>query len=260
MKLIFFDVDGTLIGNRGQILEESTKKAICKARENGHICIVNTGRTWKMVGNWLPKQAPFDGYLLGCGTTARYRGEVLWHRAFSKEQSRRIIASLERHGIDALLEGDEENYTKKLTELHTKTFRDHIAVRYHRECRDWEEVYGRFDKFFLYAGDRQQMADFRQEFQRELLFIDREHGFWEVMPIDCSKSLGMKRLADALGISMADTVAVGDSNNDSEMLQCAGISIAMGNAIEAIKDMADYVTTDVTEDGIWNALAWLGVI
>ena len=70
----------------------------------------------------------------------------------------------------------------------------------------------------------------------------------------------MKRLADALGISMADTVAVGDSNNDSEMLQCAGISIAMGNAIEAIKDMADYVTTDVTEDGIWNALAWLGAI
>ena len=70
----------------------------------------------------------------------------------------------------------------------------------------------------------------------------------------------MKRLADALGISMADTVAVGDSNNDSEMLQCAGTSIAMGNAIEAIKDMADYVTTDVTEDGIWNALAWLGAI
>ena len=70
----------------------------------------------------------------------------------------------------------------------------------------------------------------------------------------------MKRLADALGISMADTVAVGDSNNDSEMLQCAGISIAMGNAIEAIKDMADYVTTDVMADGIWNALAWLGVI
>ena len=70
----------------------------------------------------------------------------------------------------------------------------------------------------------------------------------------------MKRLADALGISMADTVAVGDSNNDSEMLQCAGTSIAMGNAIEAIKDMADYVTTDVMEDGIWNALAWLGAI
>lgn len=70
----------------------------------------------------------------------------------------------------------------------------------------------------------------------------------------------MKRLADALGISMADTVAIGDSNNDSEMLQCAGTSIAMGNAIEAIKDMADYVTTDVTEDGIWNALAWLGAI
>lgn len=54
MKLIFFDVDGTLIGDKGQMLAQSTKEAIGKARENGHICIVNTGRTWKLVGDWLP--------------------------------------------------------------------------------------------------------------------------------------------------------------------------------------------------------------
>ena len=123
MKLIFFDIDGTLIGDRGQVLAQSTKEAIDRAREKGHICIVNTGRTWKAVGGWLPQQADFDGYLLGCGTAARYRGEVLWHRTFSGEQGRRIVEALERYGMDALFEGDEENHTRKLTEFHTEFFR-----------------------------------------------------------------------------------------------------------------------------------------
>lgn len=259
MKLIFFDIDGTLIGSQGQILAQSTKEAINKARENGHICIVNTGRTWKMVGDWMPKQARFDGYLLGCGTAARYRGELLWHRTFSVEQGRRIIESLERWGIDALLEGDEENYTKKLTQFHGEVFRRYMETRYRRECGAWEEVYGRFDKLFLYADDG-QLERFRWELGQELAFIDRERGFWEVVPAGCSKGRGMERLAERLGIPMGDTVAIGDSNNDLEMLECAGTAIAMGNATKAVKDLADYVTTDVMEDGIRNALEWLGAI
>lgn len=260
MKLIFFDVDGTLIGDKGQVLAQSTKEAIGKARENGHVCVVNTGRTWRMVGGWLPKQADFDGYLLGCGTTARYHGQMLWHRTFTRERGRRIVEALERYGIDALFEGDEDNYTKRLTDFHTEFFRRYMEVRYRRECGAWEEICGRFDKFFLYAEDAGKMEGFRREFAQELSFIDRERGFWEVVPFGCSKGLAMEELAEALRVPMEDTVAVGDSSNDLEMLQRAGTAIAMGNAIQAIRDMADYVTTDVTADGIWNALNWLGVL
>ncbi len=260
MKLIFFDVDGTLIGDKGQILAQSTKEAIGRARDNGHICVVNTGRTWRLVGGWLPRQAEFDGYLLGCGTAARYHGEVLWHRTFSGEQGRRIVEALEWYSMDVLFEGNDENYTKKLAESHTEFFRRYMEVRYHRECGTWEEVYGRFDKFLLYTEDKGRLEGFRQEFARELSFIDREGGFWEVLPAGCSKGLAMEWLAEALGIPMADTVAVGDSNNDLEMLQRAGTGIAMGNAAQGIRDLADYVTTDVMADGIRNALDWLGVL
>ena len=260
MKMIFFDIDGTLIGNDGKGLAESTKKAIGRARENGHVCMVNTGRTWSLVGGWLPDQADFDGYLLGCGTMARYRGEILWHSTFSKEQGSRIIEALDRWGIDFLLEGNEENYIRKLAEIRSDYFRREMEVRRYRQYGTSEEVYGCFDKLLLYVEERERMESFRQEFAAELDFIDREAGFWEVMPLGCSKGLGMRRLAETLGISMADTVAIGDSSNDEEMLQCAGTAIAMGNATEAVRDMADYVTTDVAEDGIWNALAWLGVL
>lgn len=260
MKLIFFDIDGTLIGNKGQVLEESTKTAIARARENGHICIVNTGRTWKMVGDWLPSQVQFDGYLLGCGTMALYRGETLWHRTFSEEQGSRIIQAMDRYGVDGLLEGEKENYTKKLSKFHTETFRRYMEIRYRKEYETQQEVIGRFDKLFLYADHREGLEGFRQEFQRELIFIDRDQGFWEVIPAGCSKGRGMEELAQTLGISVKETVAIGDSSNDLEMLQQAGTSIAMGNATQAIQDMADYVTTDVMEDGIRNALDWLGVL
>jgi hydroxymethylpyrimidine pyrophosphatase-like HAD family hydrolase len=67
MKLLFFDIDGTLIADHRK-MPQSTPLAIKKAQENGHLCIVNTGRTASIVLDWLPDLAPFDGYLCGCGT------------------------------------------------------------------------------------------------------------------------------------------------------------------------------------------------
>ncbi|MBQ2802269.1 MAG: HAD hydrolase family protein, partial [Lachnospiraceae bacterium] len=57
-----------------------------------------------------------------------------------------------------------------------------------------------------------------------------------------------------------DTVAIGDSNNDLAMLSCVNTAIAMGNATKRVLDIAHRVTTCVDEDGVWNALKWLGVI
>lgn len=259
-KLIFFDIDGTLISKGNQVLEESTKEALRKARANGHICIVNTGRTWRMVGNWLPQQTEFDGYLLGCGTMVRYGEEILLHRTFSPEDARRIMAALDECGIDALLEGADNNYAKNFSEFQSERFRDHMRRRHPSDCLPWKEAAGNFDKFLANEVEARRMELFRQQFREELSFIDRDRGFWEIAPKGYSKGSAMTFLADRLQIPMADTVAVGDSNNDLEMFQSAGTRIAMGNAVDNIKNLSDFVTTDVLQDGIWNALSWLGAI
>lgn len=259
-KLIFFDIDGTLIGKGTQIPAESTKAAVRKARENGHICVVNTGRTWRMVGGWLPQQMEFDGYLLGCGTAVRYRDELLLHKTFSEETARRIMDALDRYGMDALLEGNDDNYARKLTEFRWEIFRDHMERRHTDDCKPWEDAPGHFDKLFLHEGEAWRIESFRREMEEELEFIDRERGFWEIAPKGYSKGSAIRFLAERLGIPMEYTVAIGDSSNDLEMLRCAGTAIAMGNAVGAVKDIADYITTSVTEDGIRNALEWLKVI
>lgn len=259
-KLIFFDIDGTLISKGNQVLGESTRESIQKAQKNGHICVVNTGRTWRMVGDWLPGQVEFDGYLLGCGTMVRYRDEILLHKTFSPREALRIMAALDKYEIDALLEGADNNYAKDLSSFQSERFRDHMRRRHPADCLPWEKAPGNFDKFFVNEVEPQRMEGFRRKFEDSLCFIDRERGFWEIAPTGYSKGSSMAFLADHLQISMADTVAVGDSNNDLEMFRCAGTRIAMGNAVENIKNLADYVTTNVLEDGILNALKWLGAI
>lgn len=262
--IIFFDIDGTLIGGGSQLMSESTKKAIRIARENGHICMINTGRTRKLVGPEITEQVEFDGYLFGCGTMAVYRNQVLMHHRLPMELSRRILDGLERYEIDAIMEGAEDNYCKEPEEMHTEVFRKYIS--HYKEAFEWdfyagiELAPGRFDKFFAYVDDPGKMEAFRAEFEEELDFIDRENGYYEVVPKGYSKATAIRFMADALRIPLEDTVAIGDSNNDLPMLEFANTCIAMGNSSKAVLEMADYVTTDVMEDGIWNALKWLGVL
>lgn len=260
MKIIFFDIDGTLIGGGSHIMSQSTRRAIRKARENGHICVINTGRTRSLVGREITDQVEFDGYLLGCGTMAVYHGRELMHQTFSREQSLRIMEGIGRHGIDAILEGCENNYCERPENFHTETFRNYIKRIPETYYTKLEYAPGRFDKFFAYVDEKERMDAFQAEFGQELDFIDREHGFYEIVPKGCSKATAIQFLADRLRIPLEDTVAIGDSNNDLPMLKYAGTSIAMGNATRAVLDMADYVTTDVMNDGIWNALGWLGVL
>ncbi len=262
--ILFFDIDGTLIGGGSQLMSESTKRAICRARENGHLCFINTGRTRKLVGPEITEQVEFDGFLLGCGTMVVYHDEVLIHQRIPMELSVRILEGLKRYRIDAIMEGAEDNYCEEPEDMYTDTFRGYISL--YKAAFKWkfysEMKYapGNFDKFFAYADDKSKMDAFRAEFEEELDFIDRENGYYEVVPKGCSKASAMEFLAERMQVSMEDTVALGDSNNDLPMLECAGISIAMRNSSEAVLAMADYVTTDVGEDGIWNALKWLGVL
>ena len=258
--LIFFDIDGTLIGESSHIMPESAVRAVAAARKNGHICAVNTGRTKKLVEPDMEKLAGFDTFLMGCGTMITLQGKVLTHRTFSLSESEEIIEALNLHGIDAVLEGSENNYHDRLDKIRTKTFRDFVKHFAGAGYGSFRDAVGKFDKFYAYVDDVSRMMAFEKEFMDRLDFVDRKQGFFEVMPKGCSKASAMEFLAHEMGIPMKETAALGDSSNDIPMLRCAHVGIAMGNATDDVKKEAVYVTTSLEEDGVWNALKWLGVI
>lgn len=122
MKIIFFDIDGTLICGGSELMSESTKEAIRIARANGHICMINTGRTKRLVGENLTGQVEFDGLLLGCGTEIEYHGKQLMHKTFSMEESKAILTAMKKYHVDAVLEGsrktmlpEEKKYLPRLS-------------------------------------------------------------------------------------------------------------------------------------------------
>ncbi|MGN0401566.1 MAG: HAD family hydrolase [Acetatifactor sp.] len=258
--LIFFDIDGTLIGEETHRMTRSTGEAIRQARAAGHICMINTGRTGKLIGPEVTGQVEFDGILMGCGTMIVYRGETLLHKTFTEEESLQIMDGLHRHGIDAVLEGYKDNFCESDDRIFSDSFRRFVHCFDSLAYKNYREAPGNFDKFYAYTEEPERMTAFSREFNDRLEFVDRRKGYYEIMPKGYSKASGIKYLADALGIDMAETVAVGDSSNDIAMLECAGVGIAMGNATDDVKAVADYVTTDVEQEGIENALRWLGAI
>lgn len=258
--LIYFDIDGTLIGEKNHIMPESAARAIAAARKNGHVCAVNTGRTGKLLEQDMGRLSGFDAFLMGCGTMITYRDKVILHKTFDEAMSQEIVDALHRFGLDAVLEGAENNYWDINGRIRTKTFGDFMKLFSGMGFGSFEEAPGHFDKFYAYVEDISGMDAFRKQFEGRLEFVDRKGGFFEIMPMGFSKASAMSVLAKELGIPAEDTAALGDSSNDIPMLRAAHIGIAMGNASDDVKAEADFVTDVLEDDGIWKALDWLGVL
>lgn len=261
MKAIFFDIDGTLFDNNiGQGIPESCVSGIRLAQENGNLCFINTGRTKRLIERDITDRICFDGYLLGCGMTIIYKGETLLKKTLDYDLTKEIIEFLRSNRIDAILEGDEDNYDEKPGEFFTKRFEKYAGKYTDRNFGRYEAAYGKFLKLFAYTEEEGAMERFFERFSDRLEIIDRENGFYEILLKGCSKATAMDFICERLNIPLKDTVAIGDSNNDLPMLKHAGCAIAMGRSSKDVLACADYVTTDIGDDGVYNALKWLGVI
>lgn len=151
MKIIFFDIDGTLICGGSELMSESTKEAIRIARANGHICMINTGRTKRLVGENLTGQVEFDGLLLGCGTEIEFHGKQLMHKTFSMEESKAILTAMKKYHVDAVLEGSREDYAPRGEEVFTETFRHMAREIENRKYDRYANAPGNYDKLYAYA-------------------------------------------------------------------------------------------------------------
>ena len=258
-KILFFDIDGTILSHRNYQLSDSTEAAIREAQAKGHIVMINTGRVISFIDKSI-LDLGFDGYICGCGTYIEYRGEVLLQTSLPKTLSQDLMYDLRKARIDAALEGSRAIYfdpgstspiIKGLIEYQQK----HQFVP-----GTWDDPDIEFDKLCIWPEDKQDANRFYDKYKNTLDFIQRDGQFYEIVPKGYSKASGMEYIINHLGISLEDTFAFGDSENDLPMLTYAKHSIAMGNASQEIKDIVTHVTGDVDEHGIESALKHFGLI
>ena len=117
-KMIFFDIDGTLLDEKTMTVPQSTIEAIKMAQKNGHLCFINTGRPISTIDSIIT-DIPFDGYICGCGTYIQYHQQALFHNQLDIEFRKKVIHGIKQYQVDAMLEG-KDGVTRFKTSFYSK--------------------------------------------------------------------------------------------------------------------------------------------
>lgn len=259
-KMIFFDVDGTILSHRNFHISESTRNAIKTAQRNGHLAFVNTGRSLAELDGEITGIG-FDGYICGCGTYISYQNSVLLHRTIDSVLTRTLIADFDRYQLDAVLEGTSAiYYDAGVKNSFFIKVRDSQLHKHGLRVLTFEEPDIECDKFCVIPREGGNLPGFYEKYKSVFEFIDRGFQFYEIVPLGFSKATGIRFLEEHLQIPHENTFAFGDSSNDLSMLNYVKNSIAMGNSSEEVLKMASYITEDVDRDGVAQALSHYQII
>ena len=241
-KIIFLDVDGTLVDYKGRI-PESAAAAVRLARQQGHKVYICTGRSRAEVYSEI-WDIGLDGMIGGNGNYVEDSGQVLMHRSLSAGECRRIVDWLHERGLEFYLECNAGLFGSENFETAGEPV---IRIYSRRKGAEGTDVLTVRDAFpDLKAGTWGGAGE-------TALFGD-------LALKDIGKAYAMDILLDHLNASAEDAIAFGDARVDIPMLQHSSVGVAMGNGGEEIRAMADYVTDDVECDGLWKAFAYLGLI
>lgn len=260
-KIIFFDIDGTIsIEETGEI-PQSAVNAIRKARENGHLAYINSGRTLFSIEEKY-KQIGFDGYVCGCGTDIYEGNRNIYHHSISKETCMKIIEKARETKVTAVYESTKSVYYDPVVPKHEvvealKNDKDSGWLTLSERMEDIDCV---FDKFCVWVTSESDFASFIKAVEDSFEYADRGGGMYEFMPKGVSKATGIQFLLDFYGIPLENCFAIGDSTNDLAMLQYVPNSIAMGNAMKEILPYCSYQTASIEEDGLEKALKYYKII
>ena len=260
-RMIFFDIDGTLVDSTTRVIPDSTTAAIRRARELGHLVYINSGRPICGVDPRV-KAIGFDGFACSCGIYVEDGGEVVFHRKLSRETQDRVVALVRKYDYQVMYEGAEHVYfdlTRPLSPFIAAEKKYYSAMGLDTDGDPGDSA-SSFDKFVVWTNTPEDRAEFFKEAAPEFGIIEREGTLVELVSRGCTKGTAMDLLMARHGVDRADCVAIGDSTNDLPMLEAAGMSVAMGSGDPRIFDMVDYVTASLADGGIARALEHLGVI
>ena len=272
-KHVFLDIDGTLVGYDSKI-PDSALKALQIAQANGHKMIISSGRAYCMIYKELLDTVDFDGIISSGGACVMVDGKVIYESYIEGEDLAFVIDYFRANGINYLLMSKNDIYAEPV--FNKYVLPGMIKAGYNKDLV--EQAYGtniEVEDIRCVKGCN-KLAYFTSPFRPEKIASDLEGRFYvvdfsvgkteksnffgEMNNGGVNKALGIDKYLEYVGGSIEDTVAIGDSANDLEMLEHAGVSVAMGNGTEAAKASADFVTTDVDKDGIYNAFVKLGLI
>jgi Cof subfamily protein (haloacid dehalogenase superfamily) len=263
-KLLVVDIDGTLLDKHGAISAED-KKALARAGGLGIQVSLSTGRVVQACLNIID-QLSLDGYHMffdGALVYSPEKGEEVYVEPISGELVRQMIDFARLNEINLELFSATHFFIERetwVTVIRRKFFGLEPTIVDFTKLRRNERII----KGGLVVSSVEEKAkanDFYLHFKNRLNFsLTRtpaypDIDFFNVVAADVSKGKAVAALASFLGIALTEVMAIGDGANDITLLSSAGLAIAMGNAPEELKAVADYVTLDVDHNGVAAAVS-----
>lgn len=275
-KIIFIDVDGTLVDYENNI-PESAIQAIRKARKNGHKVYISTGRSRAEVYQNL-WDIGLDGMIGGNGSYVEDNNNVIMHQLITKEQCKRIVDWLHSRGLEFYLESNNGLFASENFETRADSTIKEYTKRKGKNQSEEVTVRKAFPEMIfnenLYRDDLNKVSYVLDSYQD---FLDTKD---ELPDLECrtwggkgeealfgdlgvkgiNKANSIEHLLKHLKADISDTIAFGDAKVDIPMLSYCAYGVAMGSGGKEIKEMADYITDDVDKDGLYKAFVKLNLI
>lgn len=256
---LFFDIDGTLVSFKTHEIPPSTIFALTQAKANGHKVFISTGRPPLILNNIVAIEHLIDGYVIINGALCFVGDEVVRCREIPQDAARLVVKDAQEKNYGLIVVGEKDVAVLDPQGEVDRVFRREIAVENLDQAKALEVV--------MEQRIMQLTPFFSADYERELMSLipscasGRWHpAFTDITAKGADKGEGILAMAHHLGLDPQYTIAFGDGGNDTSMIIAAGIGVAMGNALESLKQVADYTTTSVDDDGVLNALKHLGLI
>lgn len=266
-KVIFLDIDGTLTKPGYNEPPQSARKAIEQARKAGHYVFLCTGRNYGMLSPLL--RYGFDGVAGSSGGYIVCGEEVICDCPMTEQQKQFAMSILKKNGIFRTLECRDRAYTDEGLKDY---LRSHVEEEGNSEYLRWREVVEESlhilpmqeykgqpaYKIVFMSPSMDALTEPQKALSEDFVFCiqgEDTYGFvnGEVVNKKCNKGKAVKMICEHLQLPLSDSIAIGDSMNDIEMLETAGISICMANGNAELKKLVDDVCPSVEEDGIYAA-------
>jgi Cof subfamily protein (haloacid dehalogenase superfamily) len=274
-KIIFFDVDGTLVDVRParEYVPESTKEAIQKTREKGNLCFLCTGRSKAEIFDHI-LEIGFDGIIGAGGGFVEINNKTLFHKQVSIESMKHVVDYFENNNFDYYVESNDglfasHNLVKRLEFLtYGDLENDEIARKKRADSpshfiealkEGYDLKRNDINKICFLENPNVSFSTIRNEFKNEFNVIQCTVPFFgddsgELAIMGVSKRNAIEKVINYLNIDKKNTYAYGDGMNDQDMLEFCQYGIAVGNAKEGLKEIADEVCEDIAENGIYNSM------
>lgn len=256
--LLCTDLDDTLL-KADKSVSEGNLQAIEYFKREGGLFAFATGRVplgAKPVLEYVIPNAPSVCFNGGAIYDFEKR-EMLWSRALDTDAAKAVefvdknfpSAGIEVCTIDKVY-FCKENYRTREHKINEK-FPDN-SLDYHNIKENWNKV--------IFMVEKEEMADLRglldnSPFAEKYTFVRSSPWYYELLPKGANKGEGLIRLSDLLGIDRSRVIAMGDNENDFELIKSAGIGIAVENAVESIKEAAGYITVNNNYDAVAAVIA-----